>query len=302
VVRGQLEDEGYRVIEAEDGVAALQRCQECPPDVILLDIEMPGLDGHQVLAELKKDSALRDIPVVFLTIRTSMKDILAGLRGGAHDYLKKPFEPAELVARVGAAMHIKKLQDQLRQQNEELDRVSRTDMLTGIANRRQIEEQLDRYYQVVSSHPGPTTLGVILLDIDHFKLVNDTYGHLVGDVVLREFSRRMQEQLRVGDLAGRWGGEEFLVVLARTDLAEMGHVAERIRAAIADSPVTAGTIAVPVTVSAGCALSRGHSADDLLHRADICLYEAKLGGRNRIVSAASAVALDEEPSVAAAGA
>jgi diguanylate cyclase (GGDEF)-like protein len=283
VVRGQLEDEGYRVIEAEDGVAALQRCQECPPDVILLDIEMPGLDGHQVLAALKADVNLKDVPVVFLTIRANMQDVLAGLRGGSHDYLKKPFDPAELVARVGAAMHVKKLQDQLRKKNEELELISRTDVLTGLANRRQLDEQLQRYYQGTPVH-GRTALGVILLDIDHFKLVNDTHGHPVGDVVLREVSRRLQGELRAGDVAGRWGGEEFLVLLPRTDLDALVHAAERIRLAVADVPVAAGEISVAVTVSAGCVAGPGGSPEELVHQADICLYQAKLGGRNRVVS------------------
>src|SRR6266496_1092101 len=106
VVRGDLEDEGYQVREAVDGPDALQQCREDPPDVVLLDIEMPGLDGYQVLAELKGDIGLKDIPVVFLTSRDGMHDLVAGLRGGAHDYLKKPFEPAELLARVGSAVHV----------------------------------------------------------------------------------------------------------------------------------------------------------------------------------------------------
>jgi two-component system cell cycle response regulator len=111
VVRGGLEDEGYIVVEADDGHQALEECLLRPPDVVLLDVEMPGLNGYQVLERLKAEPSLRDIPVVFLTGRTRMEDIVAGLRGGAHDYLKKPFEPAELLARVGSAMHVKQLQD-----------------------------------------------------------------------------------------------------------------------------------------------------------------------------------------------
>ena len=131
VVRSGLEDEGYRVIEAIDGLDALDQCRQEPPDVILLDIEMPGLDGYQVLSELKSDAGLKNIPVVFLTSRSGMDDVVAGLRGGAHDYLRKPFEAAELLARVGAAIHIKKLQDQLEQRNADLDRISRTDRAHG---------------------------------------------------------------------------------------------------------------------------------------------------------------------------
>ncbi|MDT4906048.1 MAG: two-component system, cell cycle response regulator, partial [Pseudonocardiales bacterium] len=252
VVRTGLEDEGYRVIEAVDGLTALEECRQEPPDVILLDIEMPGLDGYQVLSELKRDPGLENIPVVFLTSRSGTEDVVAGLRGGAHDYLKKPFEPIELLARVGSAIHVKKLQDQLQQRNAELDRTSRTDQLTGLFNRRHLDEELMRRNKDSLRHDDPVCL--LLLDIDHFKHVNDTYGHPVGDQVLREFAQRMSLGVRAGDVAGRWGGEEFLVILARTDLAGAQEVAERIRSATAATPMTAAGQDIGVTVSGGCAM------------------------------------------------
>jgi len=282
VVRSHLETEGYHVVEAEDGFAAIEQCRQSPPDVILLDIEMPGLDGYQVLAELKGDAQLKDVPVVFLTDRTGMEDVLAGLRGGAHDYLKKPFEPAELVARVAAAVHVKKLQDQLRERNADLDRMSRTDALTGLNNRRHLEEELARHHHDARRHHDP--LCVLLLDIDHFKVVNDTHGHPAGDVVLRAFAQRLRDELRVGDIAGRWGGEEFLVVLPRTDLDGAIQVAERIRRATAATPVKAAGQDVIVTVSGGCALGPRDSADALVHAADTQLYAAKAAGRNQIIA------------------
>lgn len=281
VVRSHLEAEGYQVIEAEDGTAALERCRQSPPDVILLDIEMPGLDGYQVLAELKADPELMDLPVVFLTTLTGMDDVLKGLRGGAHDYLKKPFEPAELVARVAAAAHVKKLQDQLRQRNAELDLLSRTDALTGLNNRRHLEEELARHHENAIRHLDP--LCVLLLDIDHFKRVNDRYGHPAGDVVLSVFARRLRAELRAGDVAGRWGGEEFLVILPRTDLDGVLEVAERIRHAIAVTPISAAGVDISVTVSGGCALGPAESVGGLLQAADTRLYEAKEAGRDQIV-------------------
>ena len=154
VVRGGLEDEGYRVMEAVDGLAAIEHCRHDSPDIILLDIEMPELDGYQVLAALKSDAELKDIPVVFLTSRSGIDDVVAGLRGGAHDYLKKPFENIELLARVGSAVHVKKLQDELRQRNADLDRMSRTDALTGLYNRRHLDEELVRH----SRTPTATTI------------------------------------------------------------------------------------------------------------------------------------------------
>ncbi len=129
-------------MQAENGASAIAQCRLHPPDVILLDVVMPDLDGFQVLAILKDDPQLKDIPVVFLTGRTSMEDVVSALRAGAHDYLKKPFEPEELLARIGSAMHVKQLQDQLRDRNAELDRTSRTDALTGLFNRRHLDEDV----------------------------------------------------------------------------------------------------------------------------------------------------------------
>lgn len=281
VVRSELEDEGYRVVEAVDGLAAVQQCRDHPPDVVLLDIEMPGLDGYQVLAELKADPELTDIPVVFLTSRGGMDDVVAGLRGGAHDYLRKPFESPELLARVAAATHVKHLQDQLRQRNADLDRLSRTDMLTGMYNRRHLEQELDRLHNDATRHSAP--LCALLLDLDRFKHVNDTYGHGAGDDVLREFARRVAGELRSGDIGGRWGGEEFLVIMPRTDLGDARALAERIRSVAAAAPIISAGSSIDITVSGGCALGPGDSPAGLVRAADDCLYRAKEAGRDRVV-------------------
>lgn len=281
VVREHLEQEDYHVVEAVDGRAAVQQCREDPPDVVLLDIEMPGLDGYQVLAELKGEPGLADIPVVFLTSRVGMDDVVAGLRGGAHDYLRKPFEAAELLARVASASHVKNLQDQLRQRNAELDRLSRTDMLTGLYNRRHLEQELSRLHDDAVRHRNP--LCVLLLDLDRFKDINDTYGHGAGDDVLKAFAGLLAEQMRAGDIGGRWGGEEFLVLLPRTSLDSARAVGERIRHATAAAPIATSSELIRVTVSGGCALGPGDSPAALFQLADRCLYSAKLGGRNRIV-------------------
>ena len=282
VVRAGLEDEGYRVTEAIDGLAALEQSRQDPPDVILLDVEMPGIDGFQVLRALKSDPELKDIPVVFLTSRSDIDDVVAGLRGGAHDYLKKPFEHVELLARVGSAVHVKKLQDQLRQRNVELDRMSRTDALTGLYNRRHLDEELVRQQSDANRHHDP--LCVLLLDIDHFKKINDSFGHPAGDLVLCAFADRLRAELRRSDIAGRWGGEEFLVIMPRTDLGGALEVAERLRRATATSPLVDGVHRISATVSGGCVLGRGEDPDALLQSVDTCLYGAKASGRNRIVA------------------
>jgi two-component system cell cycle response regulator len=279
LVCDQLEDEGYEVVQAVDGESALTQCALTRPDAILLDIEMPGLDGNQVLERLKSDPELSDIPVVFLTGRTSTEDMVAGLRAGAHDYLKKPFDPAELIARIGGAVRIKRLQDELHLRNEQLDRLSRIDGLTGVYNRRHLDEQLLIESKTASRHDRP--MAVLMLDIDHFKQVNDREGHPAGDRVLQEFARRLQATVRAGTVVGRWGGEEFLVIAPQTNIGEAKMLGERIRLAIADRPVELDHRDISITVSVGCAAGLEPSAD-LVDQADAALYRSKADGRNRV--------------------
>jgi diguanylate cyclase (GGDEF)-like protein len=292
VLRHDLEEEGYRVVEAVDGPNTIEMMRHHRPDMVLLDIEMPGLNGHEVLRRVKADEELQDTPVVFLTRRTGSKDIVAGLRAGAQDYLKKPFEPAELIARVGTAIRTKRLQDALRERSAELEQMSRTDALTGVFNRRHLDEELWRFVRLAGRHGD--TVAVVMLDIDHFKLINDTYGHEAGDAVLREFSRRVQTVVRADDIlgrwgdsvVGRWGGEEFLLVLPQTGIEGAYVVGERVRSAIAGATFAIGDRQVEITVSGGCAAGT-NPPTELIRSADAALYQAKEAGRNRLVAAAS---------------
>jgi two-component system cell cycle response regulator len=283
LLRRQLEEYGHRVVEAVDGEEALAMCRLHQPDAMLLDVEMPKLDGHGVLAALRATPELADIPVVFLTARTSTEDVVEGLRLGAHDYLRKPFEPSELLARVSAAVRVKTLQDQLRQRNIELHAMSRTDALTGLPNRREMQERIIATASAARRHHQPSAL--LMVDVDHFKSVNDTRGHDAGDAVLRAVATGLSDECRAEDSAGRWGGEEFLVVAPMTDIDGGMRLGERIRSRIGDAtvPVDDGPD-IDVTVSVGVA--SGSAVDALLAAADAALYAAKRAGRNRVVSAA----------------
>jgi two-component system cell cycle response regulator len=279
VLRWHLESHSYQVVEATDGAESLALARQQKPTVILLSVEMPTLNGHQVLARLKADPEVCDTPVVFITAHTETTDVVEGLRLGAHDYLRKPFEPAEVIARVSAAVRVKELQDDLRARNAELDHIARSDPLTGLANRRHLDEQLAAHAASAERHHHE--LSVAVVDIDTFKAVNDSFGHGAGDAVLREVARRIAASARVEDVVGRWGGEEFIVILPHCGLDGAVVVSERIRKAVAASPVRSDDgVVIPVTVSIGCT---GGADDRLIERADAALYAAKHAGRNRTV-------------------
>jgi two-component system, cell cycle response regulator len=284
-VRYELEEDGYLVIEAADGYEAINRCSAEHPDIILLDAMMPKLDGYGLLRHVKQDPSIADIPVVFMTGHDGTDAIVYVLTFGAHDYLVKPVDPSELRARVGAAVRIKKLQDHLRQANKDLERISRVDPLTGLRNRRDLEAELRLLSANAQRYELP--IAALMVDIDHFKRVNDTFGHQVGDEVLADVARRLSSVARRGDLVGRWGGEEFLVILPMTSHQGARMLAERMRVTVGASPVRASRDGgVPVTVSIGCA-GGDHDTVALIARADGALYDAKRGGRNAVVVAAS---------------
>lgn len=279
LVRLELEGAGYSVVEAEDGRQALEAVRDPVQavDVVLLDVEMPVMDGFTAIRELKADPATADLPVVFLTSRSESEDVVGALRLGAHDYLRKPPEASELLARVSAAVQVTALRAELRRRTEELDRISRTDHLTDLYNRRHLDDALSAALASSRRHSFP--VAVLVLDVDHFKSVNDEHGHDVGDVVLQRVARALLTGVREEDLVGRWGGEEFLVLAPYTDLEGAQVLAERLRGAVAQA--TAGT-AVPVTVSVGgaVAVEPGLTSGALLRTADRHLYAAKDAGRD----------------------
>ncbi len=298
-----LTKSGYRVVTAVDGVDALKiLTAEDSPSLAILDWMMPGLEGPQVCERAR---ALLDRPYVYillLTARSEKQDLLNGLQSGADDYLTKPFDAQELRARLHVGQRILDLQDSLIAAREEMRFQATHDLLTGIDNRSVAIDAMDRESSRQVREGG--SFGVVLLDLDHFKNVNDALGHLAGDAVLKEAARRMTLAVRPYDTVGRYGGEEFLVVVPSSDAAGTMALAERIREAIQSAPVTTEAGDVHVTASCGVAASTASNRLDphtLLHLADEALYRAKELGRNRSEPAAyedpirSALAPDAAP-------
>jgi diguanylate cyclase (GGDEF)-like protein len=279
----QLGERGYRVAGAGDGEQALALVAAEMPDVVLLDQELPGLDGMAVLDRLRADDALAAVPVIMLTERPDPQALVEALRRGAHDYLRKPFDPAELDARVIAALRVKLLHDALLEANRRLAEQALTDDLTGLANRRHGAHQLER--EVALSVRHGRLLALARVDVDHFKLINDTHGHQAGDRVLAEVARRLAGAVRGGDELARWGGDEFVAILPGADRNGALRAAERLRAAVADAPIEIDGAALAITISVGWAHWAGDTPDDLLARADRALYRAKDAGRNAVFPA-----------------
>lgn len=284
VLRSTLAAWDYRVVEVADGEAALRELEsDDGPRLALLDWVMPGLDGPEVCRALRQRGGDSYVYVVLLTARGGKADLVEGLDAGADDYLIKPFDPTELKARLNTGKRLVQLHEQLIEAREDLRRLATRDALTNVWNRRAILETLEREFLRLQTERG--SLGLVLLDLDHFKRINDTHGHPVGDAVLVEAARRMVHGIRPYDAIGRYGGEEFVIVLPGCDEVEIASVAERVRCLMAESPVQTGTCPLPITASVGWAVSTGEggSAEILLQAADMALYEAKRTGRNRVV-------------------
>ncbi|MEO8677812.1 MAG: diguanylate cyclase [Vicinamibacterales bacterium] len=272
-----LESWGYKVILAHDGAEAWRLLQAPEaPGLAIIDWEMPGLDGTEVCRRLKAHVDKRHTYVIMLTSRDAASDIVTAMDAGADDFVEKPFRSEELRVRLRAGHRIVEMQAELR-------RKASHDDLTGIFNRRIVLEMLGReLHRAVRDHKP---LAVALLDLDHFKRVNDTYGHQAGDLVLREAAVRISSSIRASDVAGRYGGEEFLIVMPRCDEETSLRVAERVRAVIGGTPVLAADQAIDATVSIGVAATAAAATTTpkaLIGQADAALYRAKEAGRNRV--------------------
>jgi two-component system cell cycle response regulator len=276
VMRRFLETTGYVIFEAGDGEEALRLAAQERPDVILLDRQIPLLDGYGVLASLQTDPELGEVPVVLVTSHSEPEEVADGLRRGAHDYLRKPFEQPELVARVHAAMRTKALRDELRARNAQLERLVSTDLLTGLLNRAATADHLRALVSRTQRHGAP--LSVVLLDVDGIGEVNARLGHAAGDGVLQAVAARVRSQLREEDAAGRWSGDEILVVAPDTPGDGVGSIVARLRGAVDAEPVVVADEALAVSVSAGAATwSDGDDSEALVRRAEHALAAGRTG-------------------------
>ena len=283
LLESRLKSWGYRVILAEDGNQAWKLLQQSnTPDLLILDWIMPGIDGIELCRRVRAMPQERYQYILLLSGKDQKRDVVAGLEAGADDYLTKPFDISELRARLRAGKTILMLQHELIQAREALRFEATHDDLTGLwshgATLHLLASELQRS---VRSH---TDTGVLMMDLDHFKSVNDTYGHLAGDVVLKEAGRRIHQVVRNYDSVGRYGGEEFLVVLSNCTADDLQRIAERARGALSETPISTDAGDVNITISVGGVIGSGDRRDvELLSCADTALYEAKRSGRNRVV-------------------
>jgi two-component system cell cycle response regulator len=281
-VEASLQQWGFEVVVAKDGAEAWRMLQmESPPRLAILDWMMPGMDGAQVCQEVRKLEGRPYSYLILLTGKDQQDDIVEGLHAGADEYLCKPFNPSELRARIRTGCRILELEERLIATSEALRVQATHDPLTGLWNRAAILDILRR--ELARSKRERSPVSVVIADVDHFKHINDTLGHLAGDSVLRQVTARMQSVMRPYDALGRYGGEEFLVIAPGSDQDGAHGLAERLRSSVCDSPLPVSEGVISVTISLGVVATQGlEEVETLIRAADDALYRAKERGRNRV--------------------
>jgi two-component system, cell cycle response regulator len=284
ILEVRLRQWGYQVTAIDNGFKALEVFEtDEAPELLLLDWMMPGIDGVELCRRIRAMNKPVYPYILLLTARDAKQDLVMGLEAGADDYLTKPFNAEELRARLRAGDRILALQRELIYAREQLRFHATHDALTGAWNRKGIVDFLTQ--ELARAHRTREPLGLMMIDLDHFKNVNDTYGHAVGDAVIKEVAARLVRSVRSYDLVGRYGGEEFLVILSNASLADVERRARRLCAVVRESPVRFQSLEVKVTISIG--VTNAPPGQDilqtrLLQAADLALYQAKQRGRNRV--------------------
>ncbi|HOP62067.1 MAG TPA: diguanylate cyclase [Spirochaetota bacterium] len=275
--RSLLNKNGYATEVCNDGESALVFLSTNSPDLILLDIIMPGIDGFEFCESLKIHPRHKDTPVIFLSAMDDEASIIKGFNSGGVDYITKPFRTQELLARTKTHVELKRAK-------EKLIKMATTDELTRLANRRYFMERFNSEFDRVKRYESKFSL--LMIDIDHFKNINDTFGHKAGDKALQEAATIMKKSLRSSDIIGRVGGEEFSVLLPETDINSALYIAERLRNKVEKSTIDHEDVKISITISIGTTQSDAgdHSVDDIIIRADKAMYNAKNEGRNKISS------------------
>jgi len=295
LIQKTLERDGYEVIVVDNGRLAVEKlCVADGPRIALLDWVMPELDGPAVCREVRRNKQQSYVYLMLLTSKEAKEDVIAGLESGADDYLTKPFNSEEMKARLRAGLRILDLEDRLIEAREDMRFRATHDPLTSLWNRGVILELLER--ELIRSHREQVSTAILLGDLDHFKKVNDTCGHLAGDEVLRETARRLTSSVRSYDFVGRYGGEEFLIVLSNCNPSFGFARAEEIRKAISQRPILTPVGPLSITISLG--LLQSHEwgmrpAGVLLREVDAALYAAKEAGRDCVKLARPAEAVAE---------
>lgn len=272
-----LKAENYKIAVANNGNQAILAVNEIKPDLILLDVMMPGLDGFETCKKLKSLPGIKDVPVIFLTAKVETEDIIDGFKAGAVDYITKPFNSYELKARVKTHVELRISKDLLEQKNIILKKLSITDGLTGLFNHSHTTDALSRLVEENNRYKEP--LSISMLDIDNFKKINDERGHLFGDEVLVRIANSIESCLRKTDMVGRYGGEEFLVLFTHTGLKGAVESTERIIRNIENLKWENDNL--KITVSAGVCEKKDEDISKLIKKADDLLYAAKKKGKNR---------------------
>ena len=289
-----LHQYGYETIQIRDGLEAWQALQEAHEagdqvQLVITDWMMPGLEGPHLIKKIREANFSGYTYIILMTARASRKDMVEGIRAGADDYLVKPYDPDEVVARISIAERILNLEKMLVEQKKQLVVMATYDEMTGLLNRRKLTEIA--LIELARARRQDKPIGMIMIDIDHFKSVNDCYGHEVGDAALRLIANTVKSHLRPYDQAGRWGGEEFLLLLPGASIGDAVIIAERLRVSLSGTPlVISDQTTIKLSASFGVVSTNQFSFttfDELVRLADNALYKAKNNGRNRVEKALS---------------
>ncbi len=287
ILKRILENEGYKVITAKDGKEGLELFSRWKNEIGLLIVDwiMPKMDGLELCKKIRKENPFHYVYIIFLSSKIEKKDIVAGLNAGGDDYLTKPFDPEELLSRVKVGFRIINLERALKEANEKLKVLATIDELTGILNRRALFERLRE--EISRTLREKTCICFVMADIDHFKRINDEYGHILGDKVLFEVVKRLKEKLRPYDVIGRYGGEEFLIAISKVCGKDIKNIAERLRSSVSSKPfyIDGKELCITISLGVSCEKLSGKKEiedvlNDLLKKSDNALYNAKNRGRN----------------------